>query len=166
MVQALDNLQNALELRHQRQGPGQRDRLCALCARPQPQGCDQRSALLCRHHARPSSRRRSPRRIWPRLWRSMAMRSARAEHLRRCAADVEQAAVTKVSLARSDYGSSLRDDAAVLTLAAESRPVPPIIPELAKIVAREWEQQDLYQHAGTDLDAACRPRHAGRRRRT
>jgi len=43
-------------------------------------------------------------------------------------------------LDRSDYGSPLRDDAAVLTLAAESRPVPAIIPQLAKIVAREWEQ--------------------------
>ncbi|MDX0520647.1 hypothetical protein FB008_101702 [Sinorhizobium medicae] len=45
-----------------------------------------------------------------------------------------------VSLARSDYGSSLRDGAAVLALAAESRPVPPVIPELSKIVAREWQQ--------------------------
>ncbi|MCA1406640.1 alpha-2-macroglobulin family protein [Ensifer sp. IC3342] len=48
--------------------------------------------------------------------------------------------LVKVSLARSDYGSSLRDDAAVLALAAESRPVPAIIPELSKIVAREWQQ--------------------------
>lgn len=48
--------------------------------------------------------------------------------------------LVNVSLARSDYGSSLRDDAAVLALAAESRPVPPIIPELSKIVAREWQQ--------------------------
>ncbi|ODR92824.1 hypothetical protein A8M32_03160 [Sinorhizobium alkalisoli] len=45
-----------------------------------------------------------------------------------------------VSLARSDYGSSLRDDAAVLALAAESRPVPPIIPELSRIVARKWQE--------------------------
>ncbi|SFI57161.1 hypothetical protein SAMN04515648_0560 [Phyllobacterium sp. CL33Tsu] len=49
--------------------------------------------------------------------------------------------VTNVSLARSDYGSSLRDDAAVLALAAESRPVPPIIPQLSKIVASEWERK-------------------------
>jgi alpha-2-macroglobulin len=48
--------------------------------------------------------------------------------------------LVNVSLARSDYGSSLRDDAAVLALAAESRPVPPIIPELSKIVAKEWQQ--------------------------
>lgn len=48
--------------------------------------------------------------------------------------------LVKVSLARSDYGSSLRDGAAVLALAAESRPVPAIIPELAKVVAREWQQ--------------------------
>ena len=49
--------------------------------------------------------------------------------------------VTNVSLVRSDYGSSLRDDAAVLALAAESRPVPPIIPQLSKIVANEWEHK-------------------------
>ncbi|TCM54978.1 hypothetical protein C8J36_104170 [Rhizobium sp. PP-F2F-G48] len=43
-------------------------------------------------------------------------------------------------LARSDYGSALRDDAAVLTLAAESRPVPTIIPALAKQVAAAWDR--------------------------
>jgi uncharacterized protein YfaS (alpha-2-macroglobulin family) len=50
----------------------------------------------------------------------------------------EQAQIHKVSLARSDYGSSLRDGAAVLALAAESKPVPPIVPALANIVAKEW----------------------------
>ncbi|MBW9065977.1 alpha-2-macroglobulin family protein [Rhizobium herbae] len=54
---------------------------------------------------------------------------------------LQMAADTKTSiLDRSDYGSPLRDDAAVLTLAAESRPVPAIIPQLSKIVAREWER--------------------------
>ena len=51
----------------------------------------------------------------------------------------EQSAVKQVSYVRSDYGSSLRDGAAVLALAAESRPVPPIVPELTKIVAKEWQ---------------------------
>ncbi len=53
----------------------------------------------------------------------------------------ENAQVHKVSLARSDYGSSLRDGAAVLALAAESRPVPPIVPALADVVAKEWGQK-------------------------
>ena len=53
----------------------------------------------------------------------------------------QKAEVTKISLARSDYGSSLRDAAAVLALAAESRPVPPIVPELAKTVAGEWRKK-------------------------
>lgn len=53
----------------------------------------------------------------------------------------EQSQIQKVSLARSDYGSALRDGAAVLAIAAESRPVPPIVPALADIVAREWEQK-------------------------
>jgi uncharacterized protein YfaS (alpha-2-macroglobulin family) len=43
-------------------------------------------------------------------------------------------------LARSDYGSALRDDAAVLTLAAESRPVPTIIPALAAKVSAAWDR--------------------------
>lgn len=38
---------------------------------------------------------------------------------------------------RSDYGSRLRDGAAILALAAESKPVPTIVPELIKLVARE-----------------------------
>ncbi len=50
----------------------------------------------------------------------------------------QDAQLHKVSLSRSDYGSSLRDGAAVLALAAESRPVPPIVPQLASIVAKEW----------------------------
>jgi len=38
---------------------------------------------------------------------------------------------------RSDYGSRLRDGAAILALAAESRPMPSIVPELIGIVAAE-----------------------------
>ncbi len=53
----------------------------------------------------------------------------------------QKAAVTKVSFVRSDYGSSLRDGAAVLALAAESRPVPPIIPDLASVVAKDWQSR-------------------------
>jgi uncharacterized protein YfaS (alpha-2-macroglobulin family) len=51
-----------------------------------------------------------------------------------------QSMVTRVNLSRTDYGSVLRDGAAILALAAESRPVPPIVPELAKAVAKEWER--------------------------
>nr|WP_041778377.1 alpha-2-macroglobulin family protein [Beijerinckia indica] len=53
----------------------------------------------------------------------------------------QQMLVSKVSLARADYGSQLRDAAAVLALASESRPVPPIVPALVKIVSQEWEQK-------------------------
>ncbi len=53
----------------------------------------------------------------------------------------EQSHIRKVSLNRSDYGSSLRDGAAVLVLAAESRPVSSIVPALAELVAKEWEQK-------------------------
>lgn len=49
--------------------------------------------------------------------------------------------LVNVSLARSDYGSALRDDAAILALAAESRPQSQVVPELAKLVAKEWENR-------------------------
>jgi alpha-2-macroglobulin len=47
--------------------------------------------------------------------------------------------IMTASLSRTDYGSSLRDGAAILALAAESRPVPDVIPELTKLVAKQWE---------------------------
>ena len=52
---------------------------------------------------------------------------------------IQDAADTPVNFDRNDYGSSLRDGAAVLALAAESSPVPPVIPELAKIVGKTWQ---------------------------
>lgn len=48
---------------------------------------------------------------------------------------------TDANLARSDYGSAVRDDAAVLTLAAESRPQASIIPEIAALTAKQWNAQ-------------------------
>ena len=48
---------------------------------------------------------------------------------------------TNVSFARADYGSALRDGAATLALAAESRPVPAVVPQLAGAVAKEWEKK-------------------------
>jgi uncharacterized protein YfaS (alpha-2-macroglobulin family) len=38
---------------------------------------------------------------------------------------------------RSDYGSALRDGAAMLALAAESKPVPAIVPDLIRMVTRQ-----------------------------
>ncbi len=46
------------------------------------------------------------------------------------------------SLARSDYGSSLRDGAAILALAAEVRPAPAVVPALARFVAQERQEKD------------------------
>ncbi len=52
----------------------------------------------------------------------------------------EQSMVARVNFSRTDYGSVLRDGAAILALAAESRPVPPVVPDLAKAVAKEWNR--------------------------
>lgn len=49
--------------------------------------------------------------------------------------------VQNVSLSRSDYGSNLRDSAAILALAAESRPVPPVIPALTKLINAELKKK-------------------------
>ena len=43
------------------------------------------------------------------------------------------------SLARSDYGSRLRDGAAILALAAEVRPAPAVVPAVARFVTEERE---------------------------
>ncbi|MBO3758258.1 alpha-2-macroglobulin family protein [Ciceribacter sp. L1K22] len=53
----------------------------------------------------------------------------------------EQASITKISYDNANYGSPLRDAAAILALAAESRPVPPIVPELTRMVERDWKQK-------------------------
>ncbi|MET2825974.1 alpha-2-macroglobulin family protein [Mesorhizobium shangrilense] len=51
-------------------------------------------------------------------------------------------ATTEYDYYRSDYGSPLRDGAAMLALAAESKPVSSIVPELIKLVTRERAQAD------------------------
>jgi len=51
---------------------------------------------------------------------------------------------------RSDYGSGLRDGAAMLALAAESKPVPSVVPELIKLV----ERQRAIQHWTSTQDNA------------
>lgn len=48
------------------------------------------------------------------------------------------ASTSNVDIARSDYGSAVRDGAAILTLAAESRPQASIIPAMAKLTAKQW----------------------------
>ncbi|TRL37075.1 alpha-2-macroglobulin family protein [Rhizobium straminoryzae] len=50
----------------------------------------------------------------------------------------QQSVAKPVSLSRSDYGSLLRDGAAVLALAAESRPMSAIVPQLSALVAGQW----------------------------
>ncbi|MEP9371877.1 alpha-2-macroglobulin family protein [Mesorhizobium sp. KR1-2] len=47
------------------------------------------------------------------------------------------AKATEHDYARSDYGSRLRDGAAMLALAAESRPAPKVVPELVGLVTTE-----------------------------
>jgi uncharacterized protein YfaS (alpha-2-macroglobulin family) len=49
-------------------------------------------------------------------------------------------ATTAYDWRRSDYGSPLRDGAAMLSLAAETRPAPAIVPQLIKLVASERAQ--------------------------
>ena len=46
------------------------------------------------------------------------------------------------SLARSDYGSPLRDGAAILALAAEVKPAPAVVPALVRFVAEERSRKE------------------------
>lgn len=52
----------------------------------------------------------------------------------------QQGLLTEVNWARSNYGSNLRDDAAILALAAESRPMSQIVPDMTNVVGKEWEK--------------------------
>ena len=51
------------------------------------------------------------------------------------ASALDQARSTQISLARTDYGSQVRDAAAMLALAAETRPLPQSIPVMTQLVA-------------------------------
>lgn len=44
---------------------------------------------------------------------------------------------TEANFLRDDYGSRLRDEAGILALAAESKPAPPVVPELVSMVGKE-----------------------------
>ena len=55
-----------------------------------------------------------------------------------------------------DYGTLLRDQAAVLTLAAETRTEPVDLRSLATKIAASEAAKKLHQHAGERLDAARR----------
>ncbi|MBL4892967.1 MAG: alpha-2-macroglobulin family protein, partial [Rhizobiaceae bacterium] len=55
-----------------------------------------------------------------------------------------------ISFVRSDYGSALRDSAAMLALASESRPVSPLVGKMVRLVAKEL---DLRTHTSTQENA-------------
>ncbi|MGH6761950.1 MAG: MG2 domain-containing protein [Phyllobacterium sp.] len=54
---------------------------------------------------------------------------------------LQLARANDVNMSRSDYGSALRDGAAILALAAESRPVPGIVPDMIDLVAQKRRQK-------------------------
>ncbi len=142
------------ELRDQRQRPRQRDRLCALCPGGEPQGprsaiCVIMRTLMLGDFPTPLAKPISPRRS-----RSMR-RPALAGYLRGRGQHVDWARQCQPRPLRLRLFASRR--AAVLALAAESRPVPPIIPELSRVVARNGSRRDT-RHPGADLD--CSGRHA------
>ncbi len=66
------------------------------------------------------------------------------------------------TLDRSDYGSALRDGAAMLALAAESRPAPALIPSMVQLVSQE---RNMSRWTSTQEEAwmllAARAIHAG-----
>jgi uncharacterized protein YfaS (alpha-2-macroglobulin family) len=66
--------------------------------------------------------------------------NARAE--RAFASALRAAQGAEDSLSRSDYGSRLRDGAAILALAAEVRPAPAIVPALASFVSDQRDAAD------------------------
>ena len=123
-------------------------------------------SATCATMPTPSSKP-SPAR-WP--WRSspppgaLRRRAALGGDLRRGAA-AGQVDHATYDWHRSDYGSRLRDGAAMLALAAESRPMPADRARADQAASPpNATRSALDQHAGRGLDAACRPRAAGRQR--
>ncbi len=118
-AQAISNLQNSLAYDIDLQEPRLGDRLCALRARPQQEGVGRRPALLFRHAARGVLEPAGAWRSLPPALRSMATRSARRRPSRPRSSLPGRR--PSYDWNRSDYGSQLRDGAAMLALAAESQ---------------------------------------------
>ena len=99
-------------LREGRRGP----RLCALRARPQRPRADRRPALLRRHAPRPLL---EPARQGPARRRAGddGRQDARRDGVRRRARSLDETDPTDAYGYRADYGSDLRDSAALVTLA-------------------------------------------------
>lgn len=76
--------------------------------------------------------------------------SGRAETAFRSAFSLAQDAAVAANPARSDYGSPLRDGAAMLALAVETRPLPPLVPEMVRLVAAADKRID---HTSTQEQA-------------
>ncbi|MEE4239659.1 MAG: hypothetical protein V2I51_23305, partial [Anderseniella sp.] len=60
------------------------------------------------------------------------------------ASALDLASTQQVNLARSDYGSNLRDAAAMLALAAETQPLPQSIPAMTDLVSAEAGKQRYF----------------------
>ena len=70
-------------------------------------------------------------------------------------------------ITRRDYGTGVRDGAALITLASETGIAKAEVPRLVDVVAKAYARQDLHLDAGAGLDAAgrARARRGGRQRR-
>ena len=163
MLQALNNLQNSLSYDIDLEDRGTEIAYALYVLARNKQGLGRRPALLCRHEARGllqpdggGAARREPR--------ALRRRAALGSDLHRRRSSLRKT-TPDYDCYRSDYGSQLRDGAAMLALAAESKPMPSVVPELITLRRGRARRDALDQHAGRRLDAACGARAAGRQRR-
>ena len=118
---ALDRLRNFVGTAQEPvQGRRPRSRLCALCAGAQRRRAARRPALSRRRQARRSRQRRSPRRRSPRRWACSATGRAPSASMRRRSMRIAPQPQLG-AVGRADYGSTLRDAAALVTLASRRR---------------------------------------------
>src|SRR5690606_31554330 len=67
--------------------------------------------------------------------------SQRAERVFASAFNLASSGASTIGDSRSDYGSRLRDSAAMLALAAETKPAPSLIPAMIRMVSAERDSR-------------------------
>ena len=138
VAHALDNLQNRSPTTPTSR-TGRRDRLCALCAGPQPTRPRSATCAIMPTRSSSTSARSMAR---AQLAASLALYGEKGRAGSAFATAFRLLMAKSENWSRTDYGSRLRDGAAMLALAAESKPTPQSVVEMIDYVTDERVARD------------------------